>query len=205
VSPRHDLAGNPLDLADWRRQVSEIYGRVRAAADPQVGWEIWRAEKSRLYRMHPQSPAAQAGRALATFAYDPAWRRLGHFEPCPPVLAAAEPVPLLRIGTVRFTLPAGDEAALVVLWPDDYGGGLFLPFRDATNGSSTYGGGRYLLDGAKGADLGTEDGALVLDFNFAYHPSCVHDARWVCPLAPPANRLAVDVAAGERLGEGQSP
>ena len=38
---------------------------------------------------------------------------------------------------------------------------------------------------------------LVLDFNFAYHPSCVYDPKWTCPLAPLANRLAVAVEAGE--------
>jgi uncharacterized protein (DUF1684 family) len=75
---------------------------------------------------------------------------------------------------------------------------LFLPFRDATNGTSTYGGGRYLLDTAKGADLGSVGDALVVDFNYAYHPSCFHSARWTCPLAPPRNTLAVAVEAGER-------
>jgi uncharacterized protein (DUF1684 family) len=50
----------------------------------------------------------------------------------------------------------------------------------------------------KGADLGEQDGRLVLDFNFAYNPSCSYDPGWVCPLAPPANRLPVAVEAGER-------
>jgi len=77
--------------------------------------------------------------------------------------------------------------------------GLFLPFGDTTNGTTTYGGGRYLLDTAKGADLGGDDGGLVLDFNFAYNPSCAYDPRWVCPLAPPGNRLPVGVEAGERV------
>ncbi|HEX2293734.1 MAG TPA: DUF1684 domain-containing protein, partial [Actinomycetota bacterium] len=81
---------------------------------------------------------------------------------------------------------------------DGYGGGLFLPFRDATSGRSTYGAGRYLYDTIKGADLGAEDGRLVLDFNFAYNPSCAYDPRWACPLAPPSNRLDVAVEAGER-------
>ena len=61
-------------------------------------------------------------------------------------------------------------------------------------------GGRYLLDQAKGADLGTSpDGRLVLDFNFAYHPSCAHDDRWTCPLAPPDAVIAGPVRAGELL------
>ncbi|HEX2196540.1 MAG TPA: DUF1684 domain-containing protein, partial [Actinomycetota bacterium] len=93
---------------------------------------------------------------------------------------------------------AGRDAALDVFWISGYGGGLFLPFRDATSGASTYGAGRYLYDTIKGADLGTEDGKLVLDFNFAYNPSCAYDPRWACPLAPPGNVLDVAVEAGER-------
>jgi uncharacterized protein (DUF1684 family) len=96
----------------------------------------------------------------------------------------------------------GASHDLDLFWFDDYAGGLFLPFRDATSGTETYGGGRYLLDGAKSADLGAVDGRLVLDFNFAYHPSCVHDPRWACPLAPPQNRLPVRVEGGEALGDG---
>ena len=82
-----------------------------------------------------------------------------------------------------------------------YAGGLFLPFLDATSGDETYGAGRYLLDTAKGADLGGDPagGTLVVDLNFAYHPSCAFDPRWACPLAPPGNRLALRVEAGERL------
>lgn len=80
-----------------------------------------------------------------------------------------------------------------------YGGGLFLPFRDGTAGTSTYGGGRYLLDTIKGADLGLQDGRLVLDFNFAYHPSCCYAPRWTCPLAPPENAVDTPIQAGERL------
>jgi uncharacterized protein (DUF1684 family) len=62
---------------------------------------------------------------------------------------------------------------------------------------STYGGGRYLLDTVKGADLGGSDGRLVVDLNFLYAPSCAHDEAWACPLAPPGNRLEVAVTAGE--------
>jgi len=199
--PGLEGVGNILELADWRRQVSETYARVRAAADAEVAWEIWRAEKSRLHRSHPQSPVPPGNRhePLATFAYDPGWRCLGSFDAVEPSPAASEPVPLMRVGRVSFPLHDGGRGSLDVFWPDEYGGGLFIPFGDATNGTSTYGGGRYLLDGAKGADLGVETGSLVLDFNFAYHPSCVHDERWICPLAPPSNRLPIAVEAGERL------
>ena len=81
-----------------------------------------------------------------------------------------------------------------------YAGGLFLPFRDATNGTETYDAGRYLLDAAKGADLGTDpEGRLVIDFNFAFQPSCAFDPRWACPLAPPENWLDLAVSGGERI------
>ena len=57
----------------------------------------------------------------------------------------------------------------------------------------------YTLDTVRGADLGHDGDRIILDFNYAYHPSCVHDHRWSCPLAPPENRLEVEVRAGERL------
>jgi hypothetical protein len=87
------------------------------------------------------------------------------------------------------------------MWLNAYGGGVFVPFRDATNGAATYGGGRYLLDTVKGADLGHNGDAMVLDFNYAYHPSCVHSLQWSCPLAPPGNTLDIEVTAGERLAD----
>jgi uncharacterized protein (DUF1684 family) len=88
---------------------------------------------------------------------------------------------------------------LALYWLEAYGGGVFLPFRDETSGTETYGAGRYLLDTVKGADLGEEGGRLVLDFNLAYNPSCAYDPRWACPLAPPENRLTIPIRAGERV------
>lgn len=108
-----------------------------------------------------------------------------------------------RFGTVTVPLPGGSRR-LEVYWMAGYAGGLFLPFRDATNGTETYGAGRYLLDGAKSADLGGDPvrGTLILDFNFAFQPSCAFDPRFACPLAPPANRLDVAIRAGERIATG---
>jgi uncharacterized protein (DUF1684 family) len=105
-------------------------------------------------------------------------------------------VPFERIGLVR--LP--DVGTLDVWRLASYGGGIFVPVRDASAGASggTYGGGRYLLDTVKGADLGGEGGRLVLDLNFAYNPSCAYDPEWACPLAPPGNRVGVAIPAGER-------
>ncbi len=102
-----------------------------------------------------------------------------------------------RFATAGFEL-LGRELELDCYWLEGYAGGLFLPFGDATNGATTYAAGRYLLDTVKGADLGSGEGTLVLDFNFAYNPSCAYNERWVCPLAPNENRLPVAIQAGER-------
>jgi uncharacterized protein (DUF1684 family) len=84
-----------------------------------------------------------------------------------------------------------------------YGGGLFLPFKDTTSGQETYGGGRYLFDTVKNTDgLSLEmtpgSAEVVIDFNYAYNPSCAYDDRWACPLAPRENWLPVPIRAGEQ-------
>jgi uncharacterized protein (DUF1684 family) len=107
-----------------------------------------------------------------------------------------------QFGQVTSDLPHG-RGTLGLYWITGYGGGMFLPFRDATNGKTTYGG-RYLYDTIKGADLGTISSEIVLDFNYAYHPSCYYNPRWVCPLAPPQSRLNFPIEAGELLTEGIS-
>ena len=66
-------------------------------------------------------------------------------------------------------------------------------------GSGSYGAGRYLLDTAKGSWLGGDEDGLVLDLNFAYHPSCRYDDRWRCPLAPAGNTIEARVEAGEQM------
>jgi hypothetical protein len=187
-----------LDLLDWKRRTFALYAEVRAAAEPERAWERWRDVRGELFGTHPQSPRPGHDR-LAYFDYDPAFRFLAEVVPAAPERRAIgssgdEPVWFTRFATVPF---AGHE--LELYWLDAYGGGAFLPFRDATAGRETYGAGRYLLDTVKGADLGTDDGKLVLDFNFAYHPSCAYDPKWACPLSPPANRLGVPIRAGERL------
>jgi uncharacterized protein (DUF1684 family) len=195
-----------LDLLDYRRRVHALYARVREDPDPAHAFAAWVAERDDLFARHPQSalpPERRAGfGGLSYFAYDPRGR-------VPAEVAAAErrrlDVPssdgevmaLERVGVARFAL---DDAPceLELYWLLGYGGGLFVPFADATAGRETYGAGRYLLDTIKGADLGMRDGRLILDFNLAYNPSCSYDPRWTCPLAPPANRLAIPVALGER-------
>ncbi len=198
-----------LDLAEYRRDVAALYAQVRAHHDPEAARAHWLAVRNLLFSSHPSSPIAEPDRVawpgLRAFPYDPTWRMEVTVQPVdgeePPVgiaHSADGATPARALGRVTITRD-GETADLTVYWLDQYGGGLFLPFRDATSGESTYGGGRYLLDGAKSADLGGADGRLVLDFNFAYHPSCTHDPRWSCPLAPPSNTLPLAVEAGERL------
>jgi uncharacterized protein len=194
-----------LALDDYRRRVVELY-----LAEPtrgEAGATAFRRARDALFRDHPQSAldAAQQARfgGLAWFPYDQAAR----------VSAGARPPDSDRElaidtggedGTVRYrrlsrlATPFGE---LTLFWTLGYGGGLFLPFRDASYGKETYGAGRYLTDTVKGTfgrGLAIEDGRIVLDFNYAYNPSCAYNARWACPLAPPENHLQVPVHAGER-------
>jgi uncharacterized protein len=198
---------DPLTLQDWRRRVFELYAAIRATPDPRIAWRRWRTERDALFARHPATPLSPEVRdafdGLPLYDYDPAARVLAGTEPAPEhtiALAGSDGAAFgaRRFATARFTLGEAD-LGLDVYWLEGYAGGLFLPFADATSGETTYGAGRYLLDTVKGADLGTHDGRLVLDFNFAYNPSCSYDPRWSCPLAPPGNRLAVAITAGERV------
>ena len=197
-----------LTLLDWRRRVSALYAAARAASDPESGWRTWRDGRDELFATHPDSPLDAAARerfsGLPYAPYDPAMR----FEA---VVEQAEPqrveVPTATDGVVPFerigVLHLPDIGDLDVWWLDSYGGGIFVPVKDALAGKETYGAGRYLLDTVKGADLGgdvdlaTARGTLVVDLNFAYNPSCAYDPAWVCPLAPPGNIVPVPLRVGE--------
>jgi hypothetical protein len=197
-----------LDLWDWRRQMATLYSIVRSVP-PEEAWHRWRDGRDRLLREHPQSPVPEVLRAsfpgLPLFDYDPDLRVVAAVEPIDPPAQLGLPhsgaglTRAVAFGSVRFEID-GVAASLPIYRLLAYGDGIFLPFRDATSGAETYGGGRYLIDTVKGADLGASGAGLILDFNFAYHPSCVHDPEWSCPLAPLANTLTVAIHAGERLG-----
>jgi uncharacterized protein (DUF1684 family) len=200
---------DPLSLWDYRRRVTEQYRAVRVTGVAEPSWRRWRSDRDSLFATHSQSPIEADVREvvgeLPFFPYDPAWRIEAAVVPLESVPISAGhsadgASSLTRFASVLFPDPHGTETLeLSLFWIDTYGGGVFLPFRDRTNGDETYGGGRYLLDTIKGADLGSHGDRVMLDFNFAYHPSCVHSDQWSCPLAPPENRLAVDVRAGETL------
>ena len=197
-----------LQVVDWRRRTQELYAAVRAETDLAQGHALWRAGRDALFRTHPQSPLA-AGDPLRTsglpyWPYDHRLRfELALLPPSDPdrrlALDTGEDGVTSLVPVGRVELPPPLAVSLDVWWLEQYGGGLFLPLRDGTAGTDSYGGGRYLLDTAKGADLGAVGDHLVVDLNFAYHPSCRYDSRWLCPLAPPGNIVRARVQAGERM------
>ena len=211
------MAVAELELTDWRREVSRLYAAVRAAADPEAGHALWRRGRDRLFREHEQSPLPAGDSLRETglryWPYDPAMRFelvlvRGGDDADPGADADDrleiptgddEVTVLRRIGHVA--LPAPFDTRLDVWWMAQYGGGLFVPLRDGSSGDTSYGGGRYLLDTAKSADLGPgrAPDTIVVDLNFAYHPSCRYNPAWVCPLAPPGNTISAPVHAGERM------
>jgi uncharacterized protein (DUF1684 family) len=195
-----------LDLVDWRRQVGDLF-RIKGPD----AHARFRRGKDALFKTHPQSPIEAEERAsfheLAYFPYDPGYRVRATLE-------AGDGAELLidtggedgavryrRVGRLVFEL-GGETCRLTVLSLVQYAGGLFVPFRDATSGHETYGGGRYLFDTAKDTDglvMEVTPGSpeVVIDFNYAYNASCAYSPRWACPLAPPENFLKVPVRAGE--------
>ncbi len=197
-----------IDVVDWRRRVGDLY-RI---SGPEAIAEF-RRRRDELFKTHPQSPIEPEERAtfsaLKYFAPDPAYRVEARFEAGPgdelviDTGGADGAVRYRRAGRLVFELNR-EPCELTVLSLEQYAGGLFVPFKDATSGHETYGGGRYLFDTAKNTDglvLGVTPGSrdVTIDFNYAYNPSCVYSPRWACPLAPPENVLKVAVRAGEQM------
>jgi uncharacterized protein (DUF1684 family) len=188
-----------FDLADYRARVAAMH-----LADTDLA--TFRRQRDDLFASHPESPIAAAERgSFAGLAYFPA-------NPDATVDVAATPADgELEIDTggpdgvltyrrvARLDTPWGP---LTLFELAGYGGGLFLPFRDATAPARTYGAGRYLTDTAKGTFgrgvTALPDGRVRLNFDYAYNPSCAYDDRWACPLAPPENRLDTAIEAGEQ-------
>lgn len=194
-------------LADWRRRVNDLYAEVRRMP-PLDGWRHWHATREALFRAHPVSPLPPEDRAgfggLHLYPYDAALRftvDLARVKGEPIAFDLGDDGGMTARPIARTDgLAAALGAELTAWWIEGYGGGLFIPFRDATSGTETYGGGRYIVDAIKGADLGPDaSGRLILDFNFAYAPSCAVSPAFVCPLAPPENHLPRPVRGGERL------
>jgi uncharacterized protein (DUF1684 family) len=188
-----------LDLADWRERVARLY-----LSDASL--QEFRRVRDELFATHPQSPIPPAARD--------GFAGLSYFEGSD---AAIMEAPLRRAegpldvdtggpdGVVRYRRVAIADTPLgqlTLFWIDAYGGGLFLPVRDATAGHESYGGGRYLTDTVKGTfgrGVVIVSGQRIrLDFNYLYNPSCAYDDQWACPLAPRENWLPEKIEAGER-------
>jgi uncharacterized protein (DUF1684 family) len=73
---------------------------------------------------------------------------------------------------------------------------LFIPFRDMTSGSETYGGGRYI-----DCEIPVAGDIIDLDFNKAYNPYCAYNHKYSCVIPPEENRLPVKIKAGEKVYE----
>ena len=171
--------------------------------------EGYRKEKDAFFKTSPHSPIPEAEReAFDGLPYYPldedlVFEGLG-LEP----YAGDEPTsfqiptsdgklrPARRAGTFTFELGGAPRRLTAYTFESGQSDSLFVPFLDETSGHETYGAGRYL-------DLEPdEDGTYAIDFNLAYHPSCVYAPQYSCPLTPAENRLATRIEAGERLAEG---
>jgi uncharacterized protein len=168
--------------------------------------QAFRADKDEFFRTNHASPIPDAQRAAFTglpyYSVDEALGFEGlKLEP----YVGDEPTsfaiptsdgklrPAERAGTFRFTVGSVACVLTAYTFEHDHSGAVFVPFLDGTSGTETYGAGRYL-------DLEPDDdGTYTLDFNLAYHPSCVYDVKFSCPLTPAENRLPVRIGAGERL------
>ena len=193
------------DIVDWRRRVFALYAEVRANPDVAAAHEHWSQVRDDLLATHAASPLPAEVResfdGLPVPGYDPAWRFEVEVQPTEEASIEVTSgtdgsVPFERLGVVEVP----GVGSLDVWRLASYAGGLFVPVKDASAGKpgGTYGGGRYLVDTVKGADLGSASGTLVLDFNFAYNPSCAYDPDWACPLAQPGNTVPAEIPVGER-------
>ena len=184
-----------LELSDYRAANSRIYLEASDLKD-------FRARRDELFATHPQSPIPAGS-----------FTGLRYYPENPDAIVEVDVVPAdgeIDIDTGgpdgvvhyrRVGILATPYGELSLWWFAVYGGGLFLPVRDATCGKTTYGGGRYLTDTVKGTHgrgvepLGGD--RVRLDFNYLYNPSCAYDDAWLCPLAPPENRVSAAIEAGE--------
>lgn len=203
-----------FELYDYRRLVAAMYRErnesLMAGVDAVAVWERFRAARDELFARHPQSAFDEQQRlsfqSLPYFPHNPAMRFVVDIDTSVEpkrstmLMNAAETMTLVVVGKMHFAID-DQPLTLSIYWLDIYGGGLFLPFRDTTCAKESYGGGRYLFDTIKGSDFITVPGSggkrIMLDFNYAYNPSCAYNSRWVCPLAPAENHLSVPIRAGE--------
>jgi len=143
----------------------------------------------------PESALRRDFRGLNWFPVDESYRVTARYVPyekpkeVPIQNLAGDSLALPISGYVVFTLHG--EALRLEAGAEE-GGGLTFVFRDLTSGKETYPASRFLDTDA------VKDGTVILDFNEAYNPPCAYNPFTTCPLPPPANRLRVRIAAGEK-------
>lgn len=167
----------------------------------------FRAEKDAFFREHPQSPLMPEQRAsFEGLVYFPENRDLvvraelqiqgvDLDETIAMQTTTGGRQVYRRAGVVHFQVAGVPTQVTLFASPDMHE--LFLPFRDATSGTETYGAGRYLE--VEPADLRER---VLVDFNYAYNPYCAYNPDWSCPIPPGENWLAVPIRAGEKTFPG---
>ncbi len=176
---------------------------ARRAGDPYAEMVLReRAEKDRFLATQPESPFSEAGlpfHPLVYFPVDPEFRVTARLReekhPSESWLRTSQDghAAMRKLGTLSFSLK-GRRLSLELFHAGPAAGNIaFLPFRDRTSGSETYGPGRYLTLELR------EEGIYELDFNRSFNPYCAYTPTYECPFPPPANDLPVPVRAGERV------
>lgn len=197
------------DRHDHEHDHSEHGHEHHAAVSYEDAITGFRADKDAFFRDNPDSPLLPEDRphftGIAYFAPDRRYRIEGLLLELPATgegrtfdipTSDGQLRPANRVGQLRFLLDERELSLHGYALPGMHGGQLFVPFLDATSGHEAYEAGRYL-------DLEQEpDGTYTLDFNLAYHPTCVFSPYYSCPLTPQENRLPVRIEAGEKLTPG---
>lgn len=162
-----------------------------------------RKEKDEMFKTSAKSPLADSSKpsfkGLSYFEADKSYRVMATFIPNEkyeivkmPQNKPGETEEYIVAGKVEFSLQGRQHWLTAFQQNPKESTVLFIPFRDNTNGKSTYGGGRYLEDAR------IVDNRVELDFNLAYNPYCVYNYRYICPVPPPENKLDIEVKAGEK-------
>jgi uncharacterized protein (DUF1684 family) len=170
-----------------------------------VDEEAWaaRVQKQRANKdeafSQPGSPVeGQDFEGLTYFGLDNHYRFLVDLVEEDPVVlkiprTGGDEVEYTRVGHFVLNFPDGPEK-LAGYSSEAYGKALWVPFRDATSGTESYGAGRYVEAKA------LQSGRWYVDLNLAYHPYCAYNEAFTCPMVPFENHLKVAVPVGEKLG-----
>lgn len=206
---RHVAIAHVLRVLVLSIVVLAVGGCAAEAPERSYADRVWQHRVERDMQMRedgsvlPRAARAQF-RGLQYFDVDTSYRFTLPLQPAvrPDTVlmagSAGEVVPQERLGEVAVPFPGGEHVLTVyrsLSGSDSLE--LWIPFRDATNGRQTYGAGRY-VDVERAAETNAETGRLIVDFNYAYNPTCAYNPAFNCPLPPQRNWLPLAVRAGEQ-------